>query len=90
MLINHLDFGMNVQAAIEAPRFRAFERTVVELESRIPAASRDELVTRGHEVRLLEGYTWRVGGGHGLSINPQSGILSGGADPRRDGMAVAW
>ncbi len=90
MLLNVLDFGMHVQAAIEAPRFRAFERTLVDVESRIPAETRKALIGRGHEVRVLEPWTWKVGGGHGIALDPASGVLTGGADPRRDGQAVAW
>ena len=90
MLLNSLEFGMNVQAAIEAPRVRAFERTLVDIESRIPEDVRSELAVRGHEVRVLEPFTWRVGGGHGIAIDPHSGVLTGGADPRRDGVSVAF
>ncbi len=90
MLLNHLEFRMNVQAAIEAPRVRAFERTIVDIESRIAPEVRDELTARGHELRVLEPYTWKVGGGHGIAIDAESGVLTGGADPRRDGAAVAF
>ncbi|MCC6179410.1 MAG: gamma-glutamyltransferase [Chloroflexi bacterium] len=90
MLLNHLEFGMNVQAAIEAPRVRTFERTLVDAESRIPAEVRAGLAARGHEIRTLEAWTWRVGGGHGIAIDRESGVLSGGADPRRDGQSVAY
>jgi gamma-glutamyltranspeptidase / glutathione hydrolase len=90
MLLNHLLFGLNVQAAIEAPRVRAFERTLVDVESRIPAETRAELIARGHEVRALEPFSWKVGGGHGVAIAPESGVLTGGADPRRDGQSVAF
>ncbi len=48
------------------------------------------LAARGHEVRVLEPFTWRVGGGHGIAIDPASGVLTGGADPRRDGASVAF
>jgi gamma-glutamyltranspeptidase / glutathione hydrolase len=90
VLLNRLVFGLNVQASIEAPRVRAFERTVVEVESRIPQPVRDALAERGHAVRPLEDWTWRVGGAHGIAVDPDSGILSAGADPRRDGQAVAY
>jgi gamma-glutamyltranspeptidase / glutathione hydrolase len=90
VLLNRLVFGLNVQASIEAPRVRAFEHTVVEVEARIPEAVRAGLAERGHEVRPLEEWTWRVGGAHGIARDPDSGIRSGGADPRRDGQAVAF
>jgi len=90
MLLNSLDFGMHVQAAIEAPRVRAFERTLVDVESRILPETRADLASRGHEIRLLAPWTWRVGGGHAVALNPATGVLVGGADPRRDGQSVAW
>jgi gamma-glutamyltranspeptidase / glutathione hydrolase len=90
MLLNRLDFGLNVQATIEAPRVRAFERTVVEVEARIPPSTRAALAELGHEVRALEPFSWRVGGAHGIARDPETGLLSGGADPRRDGQALAW
>jgi gamma-glutamyltranspeptidase/glutathione hydrolase len=90
MLLNRLDFGFNVQASIEAPRVRAFERTLVDVEGRIPADVVDGLRARGHEPRVLDDWTAQVGGGHGVAIDPESGLLTGGADPRRDGAAIGW
>ena len=43
-----------------------------------------------HEVRTLEPWTWHVGGVQSIVRDPQTGILSAGADPRRDGQAVAF
>jgi gamma-glutamyltranspeptidase/glutathione hydrolase len=90
MLLNKLDFGMNIQAAIEAPRVRAFERTLVDAEARISADTLDGLRARGHDMNVLDQWTWKVGGGHGVAIDPESGVLTGGADPRRDGASVAF
>jgi gamma-glutamyltranspeptidase/glutathione hydrolase len=90
MLINHLDFGMNVQAAIEAPRVRAFERTRVDAETRIAPETLDGLRALGHDIHPEDLWTWHVGGGHGVAIDPDTGVLTGGADPRRDGVSVAF
>jgi len=90
MLLNRLDFGMNIQAAIEAPRVRAFERTRVDAETRIAPDVLDGLRARGHEIHPEELWTWHVGGGHGVAIDPDTGVLTGGADPRRDGVSVAF
>jgi gamma-glutamyltranspeptidase/glutathione hydrolase len=81
---------MNIQAAIEAPRVRAFEGTLLDAEARIPSDTIDGLRSRGHDVHVEAPWTWKVGGGHGVAINPESGILTGGADPRRDGVSVAF
>jgi gamma-glutamyltranspeptidase/glutathione hydrolase len=90
VLLNRLVFGLNVQASIEAPRVRAFEQTVVAVEGRISESARAGLSERGHEVRTLEPWTWHVGGVQSIARDPQTGILSAGADPRRDGQAVAF
>ena len=90
VLLNRLVFGLNIQASIEAPRVRAFEQTIVDAEARISEPARAGLAERGHQVRTLEPWTWRVGGAHGIAYDPDTGILSAGADPRRDGQAVAF
>jgi gamma-glutamyltranspeptidase/glutathione hydrolase len=109
MISNVLDFGMNVQAAIEAPRIRcalpagedpafftldgpdpAERGSLVRVEDRIPASVRDELTRRGHKVDLLGDWSILVGGGQGILVDPETGALSGGADPRRDGYAIAY
>ena len=89
MVLNRLDFGMTVQAAIEAPRVRAFEGTSVHMESRIAEETRAALTALGHEVVELDAWDWHVGGGQGIVRDPRTGVLSAGADPRRDGQAVA-
>lgn len=90
MIGNVLDHGFSIQAAIEAPRFRTYEGTTIEIEARIPKVVRDELAARGHTVRLIDDWSFLVGGGQGIMIDPDSGVLMGGADPRRDGYAVGW
>ena len=92
MILNHLEFGMDIQEAIEAPRVRAYRDRVIDVEARIPQSTRAALQARGHQVSLLDehgGWSWVVGGAHGISRDPESGALAGGADPRRDGYAVA-
>ncbi len=90
MLINVFDFGMSVQAAIEAPRFRTGVGRELLVEGRVPQDVRDALTAWGHEVNALPDWTMLVGGGQGVMVNPDSGALMGGADPRRDGYALAW
>ena len=90
MLLNALELGMTVQAAIEAPRARTFERTLIHAEARIPAEALEGLRARGHEIHLLPEWSAAVGGGHGVAIDAESGLMTGGADPRRDGSAIGW
>jgi gamma-glutamyltranspeptidase / glutathione hydrolase len=89
MLLNALEFDMNVQEAIEAPRVRVYRDRLLDAESRIPEATRAALAARGHEVNVLDEWSWVVGGGQGIMRDPESGALMAGADPRRDGYAIA-
>lgn len=90
MLLNHLDFGYHVQAAIEAPRLRLHERPgrAVSVERRFDPAVLSELEARGHRPEVVGAWDKLVGGGQGIALDPNTGLLSGGADPRRDGVAV--
>jgi len=89
MLLNVLEFGMNVQEAIEAPRVRVYRDRLIDAEGRIPAETRDALASRGHQVNEIPDWSWIVGGGQGIMRDPESGALIAGADPRRDGYALA-
>ena len=89
MLLNVVEFGMTVQEAIEAPRVRAYRDRLVDVEGRIPEGVRDGLAARGHQINVIEDWSWVVGGGQGIRRDPESGALQGGADPRRDGYALA-
>jgi gamma-glutamyltranspeptidase/glutathione hydrolase len=90
MLMHVLDFGMNVQQAIEAPRFKCTIGRSVELEERFSPDVRERLAGRGQQVVVLEPWDRGVGGAQGIMVDQAAGILSGGADPRRDGYAMGW
>jgi gamma-glutamyltranspeptidase/glutathione hydrolase len=85
-----VDFGMNVQAALEAPRFTkaTFEGCDVAVESRIPAAVRDELTRRGHVLKLLEPFSYTVGQGEAVVRDAKRNVNFAGSDPRCDGEAI--
>jgi gamma-glutamyltranspeptidase/glutathione hydrolase len=51
---------------------------------------RAELTRRGHAVQVLDDWTMFVGGGQGVMVDPDSGAFLAGADPRRDGYALAF
>ena len=89
MLLNVLEFGMNIQEAIEAPRVRVYRDRLIDAESRVSAETRAGLAQRGHEVNTIDDWSWIVGGGQGIVRDPESGALMAGADPRRDGYALA-
>ncbi|HEV8439238.1 MAG TPA: gamma-glutamyltransferase [Methylomirabilota bacterium] len=89
MLLNVLEFGMNIQEAIEAPRLRVYRDRLVDAEARISEETREALARRGHQVNVIDDWSWVVGGGQGIVRDPESGALMAGADPRRDGYALA-
>jgi gamma-glutamyltranspeptidase/glutathione hydrolase len=89
MLLNVLEFDLAIQEAIEAPRVRVYRDRLVDVEGRTPPETRAALSARGHQVNVLEDWSWVVGGGQGILRDPESGALQGGADPRRDGYALA-
>jgi gamma-glutamyltranspeptidase/glutathione hydrolase len=89
MLLNVLEFGLDVQEAIEAPRVRVYRDRLIDAEARIAPEVRAGLAARGHQVNEIADWSWIVGGGQGLMRDPASGALMAGADPRRDGYALA-
>ena len=89
MLLNVLEFGMNIQEAIEAPRVRVYRDRLIDAEARISADTRAALGGRGHQLNVIDEWSWIVGGGQGIVRDRESGALMAGADPRRDGYALA-
>ncbi len=89
-IVQHLDFGLPLQKAIEAPRARLFDGRAVQAESRLVPETLTELQRRGHEVEILP-LAWSMvcGGMQAVGIDPVDGTFTGGADPRRDGIVVA-
>jgi len=84
------DFGMNIQAALEAPRFTktTFDGNDVQMESRFSPAVRSELAAKGHEIKLLGSFSTNVGGGQAVERDYSTGVNFGASDPRKDGAAV--
>jgi gamma-glutamyltranspeptidase/glutathione hydrolase len=87
MIHHFVDAGMNVQEAIEAPRFRFYSDGTLLLEDRFPRSMLDDLRDRGHEFGLLPAFSNQAGGGQGIQFT-EHGTMLGGADPRRDGVAL--
>jgi gamma-glutamyltranspeptidase/glutathione hydrolase len=87
---NVVDFGMNVQAAMEAARFTkgTFEGCDLQMESRIPDAVRARLTALGHEIKILEPFSFTVGQGEAVMRDAKRNVNFAGADPRSDGMAI--
>lgn len=85
-----VDHQMNIQAAMEAPRFTkiTFEGCDVEIEDRVPASVRDELTAKGHKLKVHHGFSAEVGGGQAVMRDFATGINYGASDPRKDGSAI--
>jgi gamma-glutamyltranspeptidase/glutathione hydrolase len=88
---NLVDFKMNIQAAMEAPRFtkHTFDGCDVEMENRFPGNVRNELVAKGHKIELKGTFSSDVGGGQAVMRDFAAGVNYGASDPRKDGQAVA-
>jgi gamma-glutamyltranspeptidase/glutathione hydrolase len=98
-LLNVVEFGMNVQQAIEAPRWATrsfpaspFPHTMypgdLSLEGRIPDAVRDDLLHRGHKVAMKG--PWSMNDSAAIMVEAATGTVSAGADPRTTAVALAW
>jgi gamma-glutamyltranspeptidase/glutathione hydrolase len=87
---NIVDFKMNIQAAIEAPRFskRTFEGCDVEIEGRVPGNVRSELEGMGHKLEVRGVFSLRMGSGQATQRDFATGVNAGASDPRKDGAAV--
>jgi len=90
-IANLADFKMNIQAALEAPRFskHTFGGCDVMMENRFPQKVRDELAAKGHQIEVKGMFSSAVGGGQAVMRDFAIGINYGASDPRKDGEAVA-
>jgi gamma-glutamyltranspeptidase/glutathione hydrolase len=87
---NVVDYGMNVQAALEQPRFtnETFEGCDVEMEETVPADVRAGLSQRGQQIRLLEPFSFFVGQGAAVVRDSSRKVNFAAGDPRSDGAAI--
>lgn len=87
-ICNLVDFGMNIQDALDAPRWQYNgSGASISLETAIPYEVWSSLTERGHEIG---GGTGFFGGGQAILIHPEYGALQGASDPRRDGCAMGY
>jgi gamma-glutamyltranspeptidase/glutathione hydrolase len=94
VFLNIVVWGMDPQAAVEAPRFatysfpsssepHAYHPARVNVESRVDARTTAELASMGHKVAPWQELEWRAGAVCAIRVNPETNMLEGGADPRR-------
>lgn len=91
VLVNIIDRGMNLQQAIDAPRYRFVSGRSVLFEDELGASAIERLIRIGH-VRAKPPGVLRssMGGGQAIMIDPVSKTLMGASDPRKDGMALGY
>ena len=89
MIHAFVDGGLNIQEAVEHPRFRYYDKGVLYLEARFGADLQCGLRDRGHVFDLMPPFTNAVGGAHAIH-RTRHGTYLGAADPRRDGFALGW
>jgi gamma-glutamyltranspeptidase/glutathione hydrolase len=84
------DYKMNIQAALEAPRFtkKTFDGCDLQMENRFSQKSRDELTAKGHKISPVGTYSSAVGGGQAVQRDFSTNINYGASDPRKDGAAI--
>jgi gamma-glutamyltranspeptidase/glutathione hydrolase len=98
VFLNATCFGMDIQSAVEAPRFASYSFPssfapndyfpgLLMLEGRLPEETGAALSARGHKVDWWTDWTWKAGGVCAIQADTDNGILYAGADPRRAGHA---
>jgi gamma-glutamyltranspeptidase/glutathione hydrolase len=90
-MANISDFKMNIQAALEAPRFskHTFDGCDVAMENRFNGNVRNELAAKGHKIDLRGQFSSFMGGGQAVLRDFATGVNYGASDPRKDGQAAA-
>ncbi len=87
-LCNLFDFEMNIQEAIEAPRWQSEQTGHIELEGRFSDKVGQFLMRDGYDVKIRGGWEFALGGVEAVLFHPNRKVLMGGADPRREGYAI--
>ncbi len=85
-----IDFELDVQEAIDAPRWYHERGRRLHLEARFPGAARKALAAKGHQLDLLPDWASVTGGAQAIAVDRETGVFSGGADPRREGYAAGY
>ena len=89
-LANLIDFGMNLQEALDSPRFRHMEGLKVYLEEGIPESTAQGLAAKGHQIDRTPYPVNEVGGGQAIYLDRAQNVLLAASDRRKDGCAVGF
>lgn len=101
VFVNTVEFGMDPQQAVEAPRFatysfpdsfepHGYQPGRLTIENRIPQATGEAMRQLGHDVQWWPDFVWRAGAMCLIHADPDTGLKTAGADPRRPSYALAW
>lgn len=90
VICNLFDFDMNVQEAIEAPRWQSEGPGEVELEGRFSDQVKTYLASEGYRVKTRSSWEFAFGGVEAIMTHRNSGVFMAGADPRREGYAIGY
>lgn len=88
MIMNTVDFHLNPQASLDAPRWQWTQGKTIEIEPQFPEAIAQALERRGHHIQRTLG-NMTMGRGQ-IIWRDQHGVLAGGTEPRTDGAVAAW
>jgi gamma-glutamyltranspeptidase/glutathione hydrolase len=88
MVMNTVDFGLNPQTSLDAPRWQWTQGKTIEVEPQFPEPIAEALERKGHQIQRTVG---NLTMGRGQIIwRDQHGVLAGGTEPRTDGTVAAW
>ena len=90
VLANLIDFGMNLQEAMDAPRIRHVQEMAVYLEDGIAPETAMKLSEKGHHILRNPPSVNQVGGGQAIYLDREQNVLLGASDRRKDGCAIGY
>jgi gamma-glutamyltranspeptidase len=89
-ICNLFDLKMNIQEAIEAPRWQSEAPNQVDIENRFPDGVGDLLTREGYNVKVCGPWEFAFGGVEAIGLHNNGKVFMGAADPRRDGYAMGY
>jgi len=87
-LAAHIDQGLNIQEAMDMPRWRHMNGVEVRIEDGLRERVEADLETIGHQI--ARGHYLLMGSAQAILVHPDTGVLHGASDSRRDGIAIGW
>ena len=89
-LMNLIDFNMNLQESVDAPRISHLSGKEIFMEGGFSEETAQALLERGHEITQGASPVNQVGGGQAIFLDPNENVLLGASDRRKDGSAIGF